>query len=316
MVVKETPRARAVAGRARRDAERHARGGGGRARARRGGSTIRPAVERLRVRLDGVDLSSGADVQGAGQTVTGDVVEVRDAGDAAAGAADAEAARLPAPGALHRERRARDRGRGAEGGRRGDGHRARGGAAGALRERPPREEADGQPALRAARSCARGWATATSTPRSTWPWRARWACPSRIAVGLVYLRGAFYYHAWPEVYVAEPDGRGLWLPVDPTLNQFPADATHIRLARGGLDKQAAILPAHRPREACRSSTSRRGAGTTPVLVGRPAQDTRPIELALPATRRAGLLVAARALTPMIQVEDLVKRTARSRPWTA
>ena len=34
----------------------------------------------------------------------------------------------------------------------------------------------------------------------------------------------------------------LWLPVDPTLNQFPADATHLRLARGGLDKQAAILP--------------------------------------------------------------------------
>ena len=25
--------------------------------------------------------------------------------------------------------------------------------------------------------------------------------PARIAVGLVYLRGAFYYHAWPEVYV-------------------------------------------------------------------------------------------------------------------
>ena len=69
--------------------------------------------------------------------------------------------------------------------------------------------------------------------------------PSRIAVGLVYVRGitgAFYYHAWPEVYLDEDDGRGLWLPVDPTLNQFPADATHIRLARGGLDKQAAILP--------------------------------------------------------------------------
>ena len=37
-------------------------------------------------------------------------------------------------------------------------------------------------------------------------------------------------------------GRGFWLPVDPTFNQFPADATHLRLARGGLDKQAAILP--------------------------------------------------------------------------
>jgi hypothetical protein len=69
--------------------------------------------------------------------------------------------------------------------------------------------------------------------------------PARIAVGLTYVRGisgAFYYHAWPEVYIDEGKNRGLWLPVDPTLNQFPADATHVRLARGGLDKQTAILP--------------------------------------------------------------------------
>jgi transglutaminase-like putative cysteine protease len=64
------------------------------------------------------------------------------------------------------------------------------------------------------------------------------------------MHGAFYYHAWPEVYITEGPsraesrgaGRGLWLPVDPTLNQFPADATHLRLARGGLDRQAVILP--------------------------------------------------------------------------
>jgi transglutaminase-like putative cysteine protease len=69
--------------------------------------------------------------------------------------------------------------------------------------------------------------------------------PARIAVGLVYVlgaQGAFYYHAWPEVYIDEGNGRGLWLPVDPTLNEFPADATHVRLARGGLDKQAVIVP--------------------------------------------------------------------------
>ena len=66
--------------------------------------------------------------------------------------------------------------------------------------------------------------------------------PARIAVGIVYMQGAFYYHAWPEVYVRETPDRGLWLPVDQTLNQFPADATHLRLARGGLDKQTAILP--------------------------------------------------------------------------
>jgi hypothetical protein len=45
------------------------------------------------------------------------------------------------------------------------------------------------------------------------------------------------------MYVAEASAKaGLWLPVDPTLNQFPADATHLRIARGGLDKQTAVLP--------------------------------------------------------------------------
>ena len=66
--------------------------------------------------------------------------------------------------------------------------------------------------------------------------------PARIAVGLAFVRGAFYYHAWPEIYIDEGAARGFWLPVDPTFNQFPADATHFRLARGGLDKQAAIIP--------------------------------------------------------------------------
>src|SRR4029450_6888158 len=55
--------------------------------------------------------------------------------------------------------------------------------------------------------------------------------PARIAVGLTYVRGitgAFYYHAWPEVYIDEGGDRGLWLPVDPTLNEFPADPPHSR----------------------------------------------------------------------------------------
>ena len=66
--------------------------------------------------------------------------------------------------------------------------------------------------------------------------------PARINVGVAFVRGAFYYHAWPEVWIDERNGRGLWLPVDPTFNQFPADATHLRLARGGLDRQTAIMP--------------------------------------------------------------------------
>ena len=91
--------------------------------------------------------------------------------------------------------------------------------------------------------------------------------PARIAVGLVYVHGAFYYHAWPEVYLRRGRGGGLWLPVDPTFNQFPADATHLRLARGGLDRQAAILPLARPAEddgARRRARARLGSA---VLVG-------------------------------------------------
>jgi transglutaminase-like putative cysteine protease len=111
--------------------------------------------------------------------------------------------------------------------------------------------------------------------------------PARIAVGLVYLRGAFYYHAWPEVYVAEPDGRGMWLPVDPTLNQFPADPTHVRLARGGLDKQAVILTVI-GRAKMTILDVETTPGTTRVMVGNTAlPDTSPIDIALPKSESGG-----------------------------
>ncbi|MBI5190430.1 MAG: transglutaminase domain-containing protein [Nitrospirae bacterium] len=58
--------------------------------------------------------------------------------------------------------------------------------------------------------------------------------PTRMAGGIVMMDGRFYYHAWPEVYVGE------WVSIDPTFGQFPADATHIRLVEGGLDKQVVI----------------------------------------------------------------------------
>lgn len=59
--------------------------------------------------------------------------------------------------------------------------------------------------------------------------------PSRISVGLVYVREKFYYHAWVEAYT------GRWITIDPTLNQLPADVTHITLIRGNLDKQVDIM---------------------------------------------------------------------------
>ncbi len=66
--------------------------------------------------------------------------------------------------------------------------------------------------------------------------------PARIAVGLVFMHGAFYYHAWPEVYIADPStslgaGQGFWLPVDPTLNQYPGR------------RDASAIDARRPRQA-------------------------------------------------------------------
>jgi transglutaminase-like putative cysteine protease len=50
--------------------------------------------------------------------------------------------------------------------------------------------------------------------------------------------GGFYYHAWPEVYLGESQK---WVPVDPTFGQFPADASHVKLVEGDLDKQVEIL---------------------------------------------------------------------------
>jgi len=59
--------------------------------------------------------------------------------------------------------------------------------------------------------------------------------PTRVATGLAWSAGQFYYHAWPEVWIGD------WLAVDPTFGQFPADPLHVRLAIGGLEKQYEIL---------------------------------------------------------------------------
>jgi hypothetical protein len=105
--------------------------------------------------------------------------------------------------------------------------------------------------------------------------------PARIAVGLVYLRGAFYYHAWSEVWLPAKAGLGRWIPVDPTLNQFPADLTHLRLARGGLDKQATILTVMGQIKLGILEVKLK-PGAAPVLVGRQVQDRKEIAIELPA----------------------------------
>jgi hypothetical protein len=59
--------------------------------------------------------------------------------------------------------------------------------------------------------------------------------PARVAAGLAYLDGKFYYHAWPEVLLND------WVAVDPTFGQFPADAAHLRFVIGGLSQQIELL---------------------------------------------------------------------------
>ncbi|MCJ7495263.1 MAG: transglutaminase-like domain-containing protein, partial [Deltaproteobacteria bacterium] len=61
--------------------------------------------------------------------------------------------------------------------------------------------------------------------------------PAHMQAGIIYQEGKFYYHAWAQVYL------GTWVAVDPLLNQIPADATHIRLVEGDLDKQLDIVKA-------------------------------------------------------------------------
>ena len=58
--------------------------------------------------------------------------------------------------------------------------------------------------------------------------------PARPVAGLVRAAGnaGWYYHAWAEVYLGD------WVAVDPTFDQFPADAVHLRLLVGGLVRPA------------------------------------------------------------------------------
>ncbi|OPY91419.1 MAG: Transglutaminase-like superfamily protein [Syntrophaceae bacterium PtaU1.Bin231] len=59
--------------------------------------------------------------------------------------------------------------------------------------------------------------------------------PAEIEAGLVYTKGRFYYHAWNVLYI------GRWITADAVFGQMPADATHIRLIRGGMERQMDLM---------------------------------------------------------------------------
>ena len=241
-------------------------------------------VSRLRLRVTGADLS-GADLQGEGQRVDGNVIELIDPRELTAG---------PTPPDLDRYLRPEPFIESDAPEIRAEAERLVQGITG-TRERAERltrevnSLVEKRPtvslpsALEVLRTkvgdCNEHTVLFVAMARSL-------GIPARINVGVAYVHGAFYYHAWPEVYVDEGTGRGLWLPVDPTFNQFPADATHVRFARGGLDKQTAILPLI-GRVTMAVDDLEVVPNTTPILVGRQQADTRPLAIPIPRRQDCG-----------------------------
>jgi transglutaminase-like putative cysteine protease len=245
-------------------------------------------VRRLRVRLSGVDLSSldsRTALQGVGQTVDGDIVELRDPQSLAAGPADPDARNYLSPEpllesddpAIVAEAEAAVRG---VSGVRARAERLTRHVNAMLEKKPTVSLPSAREVLRTKiGDCNEHTALYVAMARAL-------GIPARISVGLTFLRGAFYYHAWPEVYLDEGAGRGYWLPVDPTLNQFPADATHLRLARGGLDRQAAILPLI-GRLGMEVLDLELAPGSVPILAGRRPTDMTPLSIPLPVRAVGG-----------------------------
>ncbi|HJN46332.1 MAG: transglutaminase-like domain-containing protein [Vicinamibacterales bacterium] len=197
-------------------------------------------VRRLRVRLEGADLSS-ADLDGVGQTIDGDIIEITRPETPAHGSPDPDAGRYLAPEPLIESDDPAIQAEAALAVGGFVGARARAEALtryvnGLLDKKPTVGFPSAREVLRTKiGDCNEHTALYVAMARAL-------GIPTRIAAGLVYMRGAFYYHAWPEVYLDEGDEGASWWSVEPTLNQFPADGTHLRLARGGLERQLVILP--------------------------------------------------------------------------
>jgi transglutaminase-like putative cysteine protease len=253
-------------------------------------------VRLLRLELDGADLTN-ADLQGAGQTVSGSTIELTDPQTLRAGPAERDLDEYLKPEPFIESDAPEIR---------AEAEKAIAGAIGTraraekltryvnalLDKKPTVSLPSAREVLRTkVGDCNEHTALYVAMARSI-------GIPARIAVGLTYVRGitgAFYYHAWPEVYIDEGSGRGLWLPVDPTLNEFPADATHVRLARGGLDKQAAILPLI-GRLKMRVLDLKLDENATPILIGQ-SSDLSPIRLAPAEQADADCCWLSRVLKP-------------------
>jgi transglutaminase-like putative cysteine protease len=263
-------------------------------------------VRRLRLRLSGAEFPARADMDGAGQSLIGEIVEITDARALRAGPLERDLDRYLAPEAFIESDAPEivaevqqalkalpspvsdlpSRGNGREADRLAGDRRPESDDRAKARQlvRYVNRLLEKKPtvSLPSAREVLRTRVGDCNEHTALYVAMARAAgLPARIAVGVVYMQGAFYYHAWPEVYVRETPTTGLWLPVDPTLDQFPADTTHLRFARGGLDKQAAIVPLiGRLRMTVLDVDVE--AGSTPVVVGRDLEaDLAALPLAVP-----------------------------------
>jgi len=171
-------------------------------------------VVRLRIRLDGADLSS-ADLDGVAQTKipgASTIVELRDPRTLKADVADATARQYLSPEPLIESD---DPGIKAEAerairgitGRRMQAERLTRAVNGLLEKKPTISIPSAREVLRTkVGDCNEHTALFVAMARAA-------GIPARINVGLVFVRGAFYYHAWPEVYIDE-GARGTWLPVE------------------------------------------------------------------------------------------------------
>jgi hypothetical protein len=246
-------------------------------------------VRKMRIRLGGADFS-GLDLDGGAQHFSGNILELRDPQSLVAGRGDPDTARYlaaeafiesDAPEIIAEAEKAVD---GVVGTRARAEKLTR--YVNALLDKKPTVS------LPSAREVLRTKVGDCNEHTALYVAMARaLGIPARIAVGLVYIHGAFYYHAWPEVYLREQgtgirdQDRGLWLPVDPTLNQFPADATHLRLARGGLDKQTVILPLM-GKLTMNVMEVELAPNSTPVLVGKQPLDLGAIAMPIPQREHA------------------------------
>ncbi|MEZ5287612.1 MAG: transglutaminase-like domain-containing protein [Vicinamibacterales bacterium] len=176
-------------------------------------------VRRLRVRLRNADLSSPA-LEGAGQHVDGDVVEIVDARGLAAEPAPADLERYLAPEPLIESDApeiAAETARALEGARttRERAERLTRYVNALIEKRPTVSIPSAVEVLRTrVGDCNEHTALYVAMARAA-------GIPARIAVGMVSVRNAFYYHAWPEVFLEDPGGRGVWWPVDPPSTSSP-----------------------------------------------------------------------------------------------